>query len=135
MLFELKFDISINLLQQIMDLVNFTNDNKCILSEINLVEEFTVSKLIIQFLLNVLFHIEYPTNLLLILVKKQASFMGLLESFEGLNSHFLIDVSIIKAFSAFKGYCAKLLKPINDIIIRIKEEGADLKYTQDTEVL
>lgn len=100
----------------------------------NYYEHLILTKFILEIILNFLFNIEFPSNLILFVLKQNNMLMNIDEQIRKFNEN---NPSIMSD-REFREYCevfGKIQKIMNKFKTRIELEGANIRFTQNTEIL
>ncbi len=100
----------------------------------NYYEHLILTKFILEIILNFLFNIEFPSNLILFVLKHNNILVKIDEEIRKFNE----NNPTISDDKEFKEYCevfSKIQKIMNKFKSRIDQEGANIRFTQNTEIL
>jgi hypothetical protein len=94
-----------------------------------------IIKLYFEILLNFLKNLEFPANLVLILLKFDDQLAKINDKYKTFyKNHFENDERHIKSWEMYFKLYEKLGAILNKFKAEINEEGASIKFTQNTEV-
>jgi hypothetical protein len=102
----------------------------------NILDNLIVIKLYNEIIINLLVNLEYPAKVILVLLKFDQQIYKINEKYKNfyLTNNCENDEKITRAYNNYLKFYNKLIGITEKFKIKIEEEGANTKFTQDSEV-
>lgn len=126
-------EIKDNILPKIGDFVASFYDIELKLE--NILENLLIIKLFFEIILNFLTHLDYPANLVLLLLRYDEQLLKIHEKYKNFfKANCENDEKIQKSWTTYFKIFEQLTVILDKFKHKIKAEGSDIKFTQSSEV-